>query len=547
MPNSFTVSGNIVDVLSRKIFAGTVTVENGKIAQVAQDNSNYDNYIMPGFIDAHVHIESSMLIPSEFARISVLHGTVATVSDPHEIGNVLGVPGIRYMIANGSKVPFKFYFGASSCVPATSFETAGAVIGPADIRELFEVDGLKYLSEMMNYPGVLHGDPVVMEKIKIAKELGRPIDGHAPGLRGEEAKRYIDAGISTDHECFTLAEALDKIKYGMKILIREGSAAKNYEALCPLIKDYPEMVMFCSDDKHPNDLIIGEIDQLVVRSIAKGFDLFTVLGTACVNPVKHYKLDVGLLQKRDPADFIVVNNLTDFKVQQTYINGLLVADEGKSLISRAEAEIVNNFNTSKKVVSDFAVDADDDSSFQIRVIKALDGQLITEEIHEPAKLFDANLISNTDNDVLKLTVVERYGNEKPAVAFIRNFGLKKGAIASCVAHDSHNIIAVGVNDEEICDAVNGIIDHKGGISAASGGNVEVLPLPVAGIMTNDDGYKVADQYTKLDAIAKELGSTLHAPFMTLSFMALLVIPQLKLSDKGLFDGKQFKFVDLFVK
>jgi adenine deaminase len=272
-----------------------------------------------------------------------------------------------------------------------------------------------------------------------------------------------------------------------------------------------------------------------------------VLGTACVNPVKHYKLDVGLLQKRDPADFIVVNNLTDFKVQQTYINGLLVADEGKSLISRAEAEIVNNFNTSKKVVSDFAVDADDDSSFQIRVIKALDGQLITEEIHEPAKLFDANLISNTDNDVLKLTVVERYGNEKPAVAFIRNFGLKKGAIASCVAHDSHNIIAVGVNDEEICDAVNGIIDHKGGISAASGGNVEVLPLPVAGIMTNDDGYKVADQYTKLDAIAKELGSTLHAPFMTLSFMALLVIPQLKLSDKGLFDGKQFKFVDLFVK
>ena len=547
MANSFTVSGNIVDVLNRKVFSGTVTVENGKIASVTEDNNKYNTYIMPGFIDAHVHIESSMLIPSEFARLSVLHGTVATVSDPHEIGNVLGVPGIRYMIANGNKVPFKFYFGASSCVPATSFETAGAVIGPDKIRELFEVDKLKYLSEMMNYPGVLHHDPVVMEKIKIAKELGRPIDGHAPGLMGEQAKEYIDAGISTDHECFTYAEAEGKIKYGMKILIREGSAAKNYETLSPLIPKYPDMVMFCSDDKHPNDLVIGEIDQLVARSIAKGYDLFTVLGAACVNPIKHYGLEVGLLRVGDPADFIVVNNLKDFKVQQTYINGTLVADNGKTLIESVEAEIVNNFNTSPKQPKDFEIEIENDSAPMIRVIKALDGQLITEEIHEPGKMFDSKLISNTNIDVLKLTVVERYGNEKPAVAFIRNFGLKKGAIASCVAHDSHNIIAVGVTDEDICAAVNGIIADKGGISAVVDSKVEVLPLPVAGIMTNDDGYKVAEQYTKLDALAKQLGSGLGAPFMTLSFMALLVIPQLKLSDKGLFDGKKFEFVDLFVK
>jgi adenine deaminase len=547
--NSFQITGNIVDVLNRRFYSGTITVGNGIITHISEDDrpSLTGNYIIPGFVDAHVHVESSMLVPSEFARLAVLHGTVATVSDPHEIGNVLGIDGIRYMIENGKKVPFKFYFGASSCVPATAFETAGAVIGADGIRELFEKDGLKYLSEMMNYPGVLHGDPVVMEKIKIAHELGRPVDGHAPGLRGEEAKKYISAGISTDHECFTLDEAVDKINFGMKILIREGSAAKNYEALHPLIGSNPGMVMFCSDDKHPNDLVVGQIDRIAARSVAYGYDLFDILNAACVNPVKHYGLDVGLLQQGEAADFIVVNNLSDFKVLKTYINGELVAENGKSLINRVEAGIVNNFNTSRKQVKDFEIKADKDSAPVIRVIEANDGQLITGELHEPAKLFDANLISNTNNDVLKIAVVERYGNSKPALGFIRNFGLTKGAIASCVAHDSHNIIAVGVSDEDICNAVNGIIDYKGGISVAVNGGVEVLPLPVAGIMTNEDGYLVAEKYTALDAKAKELGTKLHAPFMTLSFMALLVIPQLKLSDKGLFDGKEFKFVDLFIK
>lgn len=547
--NSFQITGNIVDVLNRRFYSGTITVGNGIITNISEDDrpSLTGNYIIPGFVDAHVHVESSMLVPSEFARLAVLHGTVATVSDPHEIGNVLGIDGIRYMIENGKKVPFKFYFGASSCVPATAFETAGAVIGADGIRELFEKDGLKYLSEMMNYPGVLHGDPVVMEKIKIAHELGRPVDGHAPGLRGEEAKKYISAGISTDHECFTLDEAVDKINFGMKILIREGSAAKNYEALHPLIGSNPGMVMFCSDDKHPNDLVVGQIDRIAARSVAYGYDLFDVLNAACVNPVKHYGLDVGLLQQGEAADFIVVNNLSDFKVLKTYINGELVAENGKSLINRVEAGIVNNFNTSRKQVKDFEIEADKDSAPVIRVIEAHDGQLITGELHEPAKLFDANLISNTNNDVLKIAVVERYSNSKPALGFIRNFGFTHGAIASCVAHDSHNIIAVGVSDEDICNAVNGIIDYKGGISVAVNGGVEVLPLPVAGIMTNEDGYIVAEKYTALDAKAKELGTKLHAPFMTLSFMALLVIPQLKLSDKGLFDGKEFKFVDLFVK
>jgi len=541
------LSGNIVDVLNRKIYPGTVTFENGKIKSVTQNEGTYSNYIMPGFIDSHVHVESSMLVPSEFARLAVLHGTVATVSDPHEIGNVLGLAGVRYMIDNGKKVPFKFYFGAPSCVPATAFETAGAEITAADIRELFEKDGLHYLSEMMNYPGVLFNDPMVMEKIQISHSLGRPVDGHAPGLRGEDAKKYAAAGISTDHECFTLDEALGKIALGMKILIREGSAAKNFEALHPLLKEHSDMVMFCSDDKHPNDLVVSQIDDHVRRAIKLGYELFNVLNSACVNPVKHYNLQVGLLQPGDPADFIVVNNLTEFKVQQTYINGELVADSGKTLINSVKADIVNNFNTSRKTPADFIVDAEDDSAPVVRVIKALEGQLITEELHEPAKLYDAKLVSNTANDVLKMAVVCRYNNSKPAIGFIRNFGLKKGAIASCVGHDSHNIIAVGVSDEDLCNAVNGIIDYKGGISAAFDDNVEVLPLPVAGIISNDDGYTVAEKYTKLDALAKRLGTKLHAPYMTLSFMALLVIPQLKLSDKGLFDGKKFEFVDLFVK
>jgi len=545
------ILSNIVDIFNKRVFAGAVTVEGGKIKKIEPAQNNIvtmPGYIMPGFVDAHVHIESSMLVPSEFARIAVLQGTVATVSDPHEIGNVLGIEGVRYMINNGKKVPFKFYFGAPSCVPATSFETAGAEITPNDIRELFQTDGLKYLSEMMNYPGVLFNDPAVMEKIRIAHELGRPVDGHSPGLRGNDAKKYISAGISTDHECYTLDEALEKIRYGMKILIREGSAAKNFEALHPLISKYPDMVMLCSDDKHPNDLVVGHINKVAARAVAKGHDVFDVLRAACVNPVLHYGLDVGLLREGDPADFIIVDNLTDFNVRLTCINGIHVADGSKSLIPRVDSDIVNNFSTNKITPDDIAVYVENDSNQYMRVIEALDGQLITNELHEPIKTFDAKLISNTDNDVLKMIVMLRYKpGIKLAVAFIRNFGLKNGAIASCVAHDSHNIIAVGVSDEDICAAVNGIVDSKGGISVSFDGKTEVLPLPIAGIMTNEDGWIAAEKYTKIDMLAKELGTKLNAPFMTLSFMALLVIPQLKLSDKGLFDGKTFKFTELFLK
>lgn len=542
--NNFSRSGYIVDIINRKIFPGTVKVENGRIAQIIHDEvPKIQDYILPGFVDAHVHIESSMVVPSEFARLATVHGTVATVSDPHEIGNVLGVDGIRYMIANGKQVPFHFFFGASSCVPATGFETAGALISEKEIETLFKEDGLKYLSEMMNFPGVLNKDPEVMKKIEIAHKLGKPVDGHAPGLKGTKAEKYAAAGISTDHECFEIDEALGKIKFGMQILIREGSAAKNYEALHPLIKQFPEKVMFCSDDKHPHELVKGHINELVKRSVTEcHYDLMDVLRIASYNPIKHYKLEVGLLQPNDPADFIVVDNLTDFNVLETYIKGQKVAEKGKTFICSIKAETPNQFKATPKTPKDFEIEA---KGSQIFVIQPEDGQLITHGQEVSAPVLNGKLVSDIKRDILKIAVLNRYeASSKPAIGFIQNFGLKRGAIASCIAHDSHNLIAVGCDDEDLCAAVNLLIKHKGGIAAVDGARQMALPLPVAGIMSHEDGYVVAEKYSRIDKFAKELGTSLQAPFMTLSFMALLVIPELKLSDKGLFDGKKFAFVPL---
>lgn len=538
---NFSRSGMIVDIINREIFPGTIHVSQGKIAKITRDSTpKTSHFLLPGFIDAHVHVESSMLIPSEFARLASVHGTVASVSDPHEIANVLGLDGIHYMIQNGKKVPFHFYFGASSCVPATQFETAGATISSHDIETLFKKDQLKYLSEMMNFPGVLNREEEVMEKIDVAQKLGKPVDGHAPGLKGDEAKRYVTAGISTDHECFTLAEALDKVHLGMHILIREGSAAKNYEALCPLIKQFPDKVMFCSDDKHPHELVQGHINELVKRSIIdKKYDLMDVLRAASYNPIKHYQLDVGLLQEHDSADFIVVDNLTHFTILETYVKGIKTAENGKTLITSVTEETPNQFNISPKKPQDFIIEA---KSKNISVIQPRDGELITGKESLLAKIIDGKIVPDLERDILKLTVVNRYQEVAPSVAFIQHFGLKKGALASCIAHDSHNIIAVGCSDEAICQAVNLIIQHKGGIAAVSDTEQKVLPLSVAGIMSNEDGYLVAKKYSEIDSFAKSLGTCLHAPFMTLSFMALLVIPELKLSDKGLFDGKTFSFI-----
>ena len=548
--NSFSITGNLVDVHQKKIYPAEIKVENGRIVSITSNSKlQTSNYILPGFVDSHVHIESSMLVPSEFAKLAVVHGTVATVSDPHEIANVCGMKGVEFMIENGKTVPFKFNFGAPSCVPATTFETAGATLDSNDVESLLKRNDIKYLSEMMNFPGVLNEDGEVMKKIATAHRLLKPVDGHAPGLRGEQAKQYIAAGITTDHECFTKEEALDKLQNGMKIIIREGSAAKNFDALIALLNEYPNQMMFCSDDKHPDSLVLGHINQLCARAIAKEVDLFKILQAACVNPVLHYRLDVGLLKKNDHADFIVVKELEKFEVLKTFINGELVAEKGQSAIRSQQSAIINNFSCDKKKPVDFKIPLITylpiaiGTPLTIPVIEALDGQLITNKImYEPA-VINEKLESDIEDDILKIVVVNRYKDAPIAKAFINNFRLDKGAIASSVAHDSHNIVAVGVDDASICKAVNLVIEKKGGISAVSDKREMVLALPVAGLMSNEDGYKIAEAYTAIDKMVKEeLGSILSSPFMTLSFMALLVIPHLKLSDLGLFDGDNFKLL-----
>lgn len=537
------ISGNIIDIPARRIYPGTITVTDGKISRITENQGTYTNYILPGFVDAHVHVESSMLTPSEFARLAVVHGTIATVSDPHEIANVLGVEGVRYMLDNGKTVPFKFCFGAPSCVPATTFETAGAVVTVEDVTQLLALPEVLYLTEMMNFPGVLYQQPDVMAKIAAAQQAGKPVDGHAPGLRGDAAKQYIDAGISTDHECFTAEEALDKLKYGMKILIREGSAARNFDALIPLLQEHYEMMMFCSDDKHPDNLVEGHINVLVRRALALGNDLFKVLQVACINPVLHYKIPAGLLRVGDAADFIVTNDIQTFDIQATYVNGVKVAEGGQTLIAAPVAPVINNFDCKPVRVDQLRVVADGNNAV-VKVIEALDGQLITNAREVTLAVVDGEIKSDVAQDVLKLVVVNRYHDAPVAVAFIKNFGFKRGAIASSVAHDSHNIIAVGVDDAGIAGAINAVIAERGGVSVVDGESVSVLGLPVAGLMSNLDGYVVAEGYSALDRKAKELGSALGAPFMTLSFMALLVIPHLKLSDRGLFDGDTFNFTNL---
>lgn len=537
------ISGQVIDVLNRKIISGTLFLKEGKVSRLEAGEAPSDIFIMPGFVDAHIHIESSMLTPYEFARVALKHGTVSTVSDPHEIANVNGMEGVYYMLENAKDAKLKFNFGAPSCVPATSFETSGAILDSVAVEELLKRDDILYLSEMMNYPGVLFKDPEVIKKIAIAHRLGKPVDGHAPGLRGDDAANYITAGISTDHECFTLEEALQKVELGMKILIREGSAARNFEALHPLLKSHPSMCMFCCDDKHPDELLLNHINAHVRRALSLGYDLFDVLNVACVNAVKHYKLNVGLLQPNDPADFIVVNNLKDFQVNMTVINGEVVAENGMCFLEPKKHAIINNFKTSSKTINAFQLRA---AGENIRVIEALDGQLITRELHETVKIENGFAVADTERDLLKMVVVNRYNDSAPSFAFIKNFGLQRGAIASSVAHDSHNIIAIGADDESIMRAVNLLIKHTGGLSLVDADLEMSIALPIAGLMSDQDCETVGLTYEKIDKQTKLMGSKLRAPYMTLSFMALLVIPQLKLSDKGLFDGGTFKFTGLFV-
>lgn len=545
----FQISGQIVDVVKSRIFRGTIYVNEGKIVDIVEDDNNMNQIIMPGFVDSHVHVESSLLVPTEFARLVVPHGSVASVSDPHEIANVLGVDGVKYMIEIGKKSPFKFYFGAPSCVPATTFETSGATLDSDDIDELLSLDDIKYLGEMMNYPGVLFDDNEVAKKIESAKHHNKPIDGHAPLLSGNDLKKYCSAGISTDHECSDIEEAWEKASLGMTILIREGSAANNLNALIPLIREYPNQITFCTDDAHPHELVKSHINGSVKKAIDLGYNVLDVIKAATLNPVKHYNLEVGLLQKNDPADFIVIDNFNNFNILRTYIDGELVAENAKSLLPNVQVHTINNFVAEKVTADDFKV-IDEDKD--VNIIGVINGELLTEKMIGRPRSYNLSdtsqnvLVSDVENDILKIAVINRYEKKKPAIGFIKNFGLKHGALASSVAHDSHNIIVIGCSDEDMMMAANMIIEDKGGFAVYDENVNKCLPLPIAGIMTNEDAFKVASDYQKIKDMAKSLGSHLSDPFMTMEFMALLVIPKLKLSDKGLFDGEKFQFTPLFV-
>lgn len=534
------VEGTLYDPINREIFGAQIAIANGKISRIERIENVPDRSILPGMIDSHIHIESSMLIPSEFARLAVRHGTIATVSDPHEIANVCGKEGVQYMIDNSKKVPLKFYFGAPSCVPATPFETAGATLDTDDVETLLKNDDIHYLAEMMNWPGVLNDDPEVLRKIEIAHKVGKPVDGHAPGVKGDDAKKYASPGISTDHECFTIEEAKDKLTCGMKIIIREGSAAKNYKALINLLKEYPGKIMFCSDDKHPDDLLLGHINDLVSRTVARGFDIFDVLHASSVLPVQHYNMDVGLLQPGDPADFIIIDSPTSMNVSETWIDGQIVYKNDTVQFPKVDANRINNFTVNFVEPNDFKLHS---GKSEQQVIVAQDGELITGSETATLEINNGEVLADPERDILKVAVVNRYEKKPPAVGLIKNFGLKNGAISSSVAHDSHNIIAVGSTDEFISEAVNLIMENRGGISAVHGNQTDVLPLPIGGIMSDKPGETVAKGYERLSAMSRDMGSKLQAPFMLISFMALLVIPSLKMSDKGLFDGTKFKFVE----
>ncbi|HEX7022727.1 MAG TPA: adenine deaminase [Trueperaceae bacterium] len=533
------LSGNIVDVVKGRIFPGVLELSDGRIHRIQQTDQPFDHYLLPGFVDAHIHIESSLLTPAEFARLAVGHGTIACVSDPHEIANVLGVEGVHYMLEEAQLTPLKIMFGAPSCVPATSFETAGARLDAAAVEALLADPRIGYLSEVMNVPAVLAGEAEMMRKLAAAGALGKPLDGHAPGLRGKALAGYRAAGITTDHESVSLEEAAEKLALGMKVMIREGSAARNFDRLAPLLAGHADDLFFCSDDKHPDELLAGHVDALVRRGLKSGVDLMTLLRVASLNPIRHYGLPVGLLQPGDPADLIVVEDLQELTVKETIIDGVRVFADGRARLPAGSRRAPNRFEAAPLTTAELATEG---RGRRVRVIEVQDGQLVTTAATEILQKGEPE----PERDLLKLAVVNRYAPARPALAFVRGFGLQRGAIASSVAHDSHNLIAVGASDEELCRALNLVVAHQGGLSWVDGGQDDILPLPVAGLMSYENGFEVAERYSELSRHARVLGCGLRSPYMTLSFLALLVIPELKLSDKGLFDGRTFELVDLYV-
>ena len=546
----FTLSGNIADVEKQEFYSGRLHIAGGKIVRIERGPVAETHYIFPGFIDAHVHVESSLLTPSAFARAAVKQGMVAAVADPHEIANVTGMEGVEYMLEDARTSGFKFFFGAPSCVPAAPADISGATLDLFHVEQLLQRDDIYFLSEMMNYPGVLHDDPEVMGKIAAARKYGKPVDGHAPGQSGDNLKKYVQAGISTDHECEDICEAEEKINLGMKVIIREGSRAKNFDQLYPLINRYPSSVMICTDDCVPYDLLHGTLINILKKGLKKGLNFFNLLRALSWNTVNHYNLPVGLLRKGDFADCIVVDNIDYLTVLQTYINGKKVYDkEEKMPVNINKPQIINKFNALPIEKKSLEVKK---QSGKIRVMGLINKSLYTKSLVLPANILqnsdtDNRLSSNIEKDILKVAVLSRYREQaSPAIGFVQGFGLKRGALCTSIAHDSHNIIAVGVDDESLMQAMNMVILNKGGIACCDGKQTQFLPLPIAGLMSPEPAEIVAQQYNDLYRQAAALGGSPDAPFMALSFLSLIVIPELKIFAEGLFDVSFFRQVDLFV-
>ncbi len=541
------ISGTVVDIVNQRLFGGRIEVnEEGRIAAIHPESHPRPGFLLPGLVDAHVHVESSMLCPTAFARAALYHGTLAAVCDPHEIANVLGLAGVEFMLAESTRTPFHFAVGAPSCVPATPFDTAGAVLDAAAVAELLTRADISHLAEMMNVPGVLSGDSEVMAKLDAAHRWDKPVDGHAPGLRGEEMRRYLQAGISTDHECLSREEAGEKATAGLHILLRRGSAARGFQALLPVLRDYPEKCMFCTDDLHPDELLWGHIDEMVRIALAQGYSLFDVLGAASLNPVRHYGLPMGLLQVGDRADWIEVEDVQSFRVQRTVLSGCVVAEKGKArLPEMGPLSRPNHFRLQPLRAEQLALSA---RLGRCRVIGLRDGELYTDEMLCQPTVRGGVVVSDPSRDLLKLMVCNRYAQEgKPALALVHGLGLVAGALAASVAHDSHHLICIGSDDALMVQAANAVIDHGGGLAAVTAqGEMAVMPLPVAGLMSSESCEVAAEQYRQVTAMARFCGCRLTAPFMALSFLALPVIPALKLTDRGLFDALRFQPVDFWL-
>ena len=532
------IKGNLLNVFTEEIYPAEISLEKGLIKCVKPVKENFDDIILPGFIDAHIHIESSMLSPSRFAEVVVPHGTTSVVTDPHEIANVMGTTGIEYMMRDAATVPLNVFFTASSCVPATAFETSGAKINSHEIDKLLDNDNMVALGEMMNFPGVLADDEEVLAKIAVTKKHQKPVDGHAPLLSGEGLCKYVRAGISTEHECTTKTEVTEKRKLGMKVMLRQGSSAKNLKDLIGAGGDF-----LVSDDKHPEDLIKGHVDLMVKEAIKLGLDPVEAVEMVTINPASHYKLNNGSISPGRSADLIVVDDLENLNVKKVFIKGKLVAQDNKPLFPVKPIKIDNSFIVHSKSPSDFEISSKNEEE-RVNVIEVIEGQLITGESEAVLKVDDSYLQPDLEEDILKIAVVERYGHNRISNAFVNGFRLQKGAIASSVAHDSHNIIVVGTTASDMVDVVNHLIKNGGGLVASADGKINSLKLSIAGLMSNENAETVSFKLKVLKEKVKSMGCKLDSPFMTLSFMALLVIPQLKISDLGLFDGEKFQFVDV---